>query len=95
MSYEFYNNKVLEDAVLGVIMSGSGNTKFGYSFIQGAVPTGISCEPTKNIGNFILRIDGKPALQGFCNAFNIEKESLKELENQGFLTITQVFGTKE
>lgn len=95
MSYEFYNNKVLEDAVLGVIMSGSGNTKFGYSFIQGAVPTGISCEPTKNIGNFILRIDGKPALQGFCNAFNIEKESLKELENQGFLNYYQVFGTKE
>lgn len=93
--YEFYNNKVLSDAVLGVILSGQGNTKFGYDFIQGAKPTGITCTPTKSIGNFLLKIDGKPALKGFCNAFNIEKESLKELENQGFLNYYHVFGTQE
>jgi len=93
--FEFYDNKVLDDAICGVIMSPEGNTKFGHDLIQGAIPTGISCEPTKKIGNFLLKIDGKPALKGFCNAFNIEKESLKELENQGYLNYYHVFGKQE
>ncbi|MHA1341555.1 MAG: FIST N-terminal domain-containing protein [Promethearchaeota archaeon] len=94
-SYEFYKDQVLEDAFLGAIISGTNNTKLAYGFTQGAKPTGISCTPTKKIGNFILKIDGKPALKGFCNAFNIEKDIFKELETQGYLNYYHVFGNKE
>jgi hypothetical protein len=95
VSNEFYNDQVLTDAVLGVVLSGMGDAKFGYGFTQGAAPTGVSCKPTKKIGNFLLKIDDKPALQGFCNALNLEKESLFELENQGFLNYYNILGTNE
>jgi len=94
-SYEFYKNKVLEDSILGVIISGSNNTKFAFGFNHGAVSTGITCTPTKYIGNFLLKIDGEPALKGYCKAFNIEKDILYELENQGFVNYYHVLGARE
>jgi len=92
---EFFNEKVLQDAVLGVILSGTNDTKFGYGFAAGAEPSGISCSITKNIGSFLLRINGKSAVKGFCEAVGIEKESLVELQNLGYINIYNILGTRE
>ena len=87
VSYEFYNDRVLSDAVIGSVVSGTGSTKFGYGFTQGAESTGIFCHATKKIGNFLLKIDNQPALKGFCNAFNLEMQSLYELESQSIFKL--------
>ncbi|MBD3350216.1 MAG: hypothetical protein GF364_01895 [Candidatus Lokiarchaeota archaeon] len=95
LAYEFYNNKVLEDAVTGVILSEADGTKFGHGFAAGAEPTGVTCHATKNIGNFLLRIDKKKAIEGFCDAININVGSLEELENQGYVNYYHILGTRE
>ena len=94
-SEEFYNNEVGTDRVVGAILSGNNSTKFGFGFAAGAEYTGKSCKPTKNIGNFILKIDGKPALLGLCSAAGIEKESLHELRSSDYLNFYLILGTKE
>ncbi|MBN1800437.1 MAG: hypothetical protein JW891_02970 [Candidatus Lokiarchaeota archaeon] len=94
-SVEFYNDTVGTDNVVGTILSGSGNTKFGYGFAAGAESTGKTCTPTKNIGNFLLKIDGKPALLGLCSAVGITKEALYELKSGGYLNYHIIMGMRE
>ncbi len=94
-SKEFFEDHTLEDACLGVFMSGSENAKFGYGFAAGAEPTGIKCKPTKAIGSFLLKIDDKPALNGFCEAVDIEPKTLANLENDGFVNFYYILGTQE
>lgn len=94
-SVEFFNDEIGNDNVVGVILSGQGSTKFGVGFAAGAESTGKTCIPTKNIGNFLLRIDGKPALIGLCDAAGIQKESLEELRSSNYLNYHTILGTKE
>lgn len=94
-SEEFYNDNSGTDSVIGAILSGHNSTKFGIGFAAGAEYTGYSCTPTKNIGNFILRVDGKPALLGLCSAAGIQKESLYELRSSDYLNYYVILGTKE
>lgn len=94
-AYEFFNDQSLEDAVVGMILSGEGDTKFGHGYGAGAEPMGIKCKASKNIGNFLLRIDKKPALEGFCDATKIQMGSLEELENQGYVNYYHILGTQE
>ena len=94
-SEEFYNDEVSTDSVMGVMLSADNSSKFGFGFAAGAEPTGKFCVPTKNIGNFLLKIDGKPALQGLCNAIGIETDSLHELRGSAYLNYHTILGTKE
>ncbi len=83
-SVEFYNDQIGDDNIVGVILSGEGATKFGFGFGAGAESTGKTLKPTKKIGGFFLKIDGKPALEGFCNAASIKLESLEQLRPYGY-----------
>jgi hypothetical protein len=94
-AYEFWDNKVVVDGSMGLFLSGTGNTKFGFGYRAGAEPLGISVRPTKNIGNFLLQINNKPALEGFCEAINIEPESLKNMANDGYMNFFYMLGTSE
>ncbi len=94
-SVEFYNGEVLKDAVLGAFLSPLNDSKFGFAFCAGAEPLNVSCSPTSNVGNFLLRIDGKPAIKGFCDAVHLEKESLQELKNLAYLNYYYMLGTRE
>ncbi len=94
-SEEFYNDEVGTDKVVGAILSGNSSTKFGFGFAAGAESMGKKCKPTKNIGNFILKIDGKPALLGLCSAVGINIESLHELRSSDYLNYYLILGTKE
>ena len=95
ISYEFFGDKVLEDSILGAIISGNEETKFGYGFAAGAIPTGETCKLTKNIGNFLLKIDDKPALEGFCQSIDIDPEITSELKSQGYVNTYQMLGFSE
>jgi hypothetical protein len=94
-SVEFFNDNIVNDNVIGALISGVGSTKFGYGFVAGAESTGKTCRVTKNIGNFLLRIDDKPALLGLCAAAKIQKESLRELRGSNYLNYHLILGTRE
>ncbi len=94
-SIEFYNGKILNDGLVGAIISGKNNTKFGFGFGAGAESTGNICKITKNIGSFLLRIDGKPALLGFCDAAGLNKDALSELKATGYTNIYNIIGTTQ
>ncbi len=94
-SFEFFNNQMLEDASIGAMLSWNEGTKFNFGFEAGAEPTGMSCVPTKAIGSFILNIDNKPALQGFCDAINFDKSSLEGLKYNGYVNIWNIIGTRD
>lgn len=95
IQYEFYNKQVLTDALAGAIISGTGDTKFGFGYGAGAQPTGIDIKITKNIGNFFLKIDKRPALEGFCEAVGISQASLEELQYEDYTNYIYLFGTTE
>ncbi|MHA1148094.1 MAG: FIST N-terminal domain-containing protein [Promethearchaeota archaeon] len=94
-SVEFYNDTVGNDNIVAAILSPTGSTKFSFGYGAGAEPTGKSCMITKNIGSFLLRIDGKPAVVGLCDAAGIEKESLRELRGADYLNYYTIIGTTE
>ncbi|MFX1317149.1 MAG: FIST N-terminal domain-containing protein [Promethearchaeota archaeon] len=94
-SVEFFNDEIGADNVVGAILSAQGSTKFGTGFGAGAEFTGRKCRPTKNIGNFLLEIDGKRAIAGFCEAAGIQVETLKELKPFNYTNSHTILGTKE
>ncbi len=94
-SVEFYNDKIVDDNIIGVFLSPSNSTKFGFGFAAGAESTGKKCIPTKNIGNFLLKIDNEPALLGLCKAAGIQKDSLYELKSSFYLNYHTILGRKE
>jgi hypothetical protein len=94
-SAEFFGNKSYEDAVNGAIISSTGDSKFGFGYAAGAEATGLTCKLSKKIGNFLLRIDNKPALEGFTDATHLDPESLNELQNQGYVNYWHMLGTRE
>ncbi|MFX1338641.1 MAG: FIST N-terminal domain-containing protein [Promethearchaeota archaeon] len=94
-SVEFYNDEVGDDNFIGAVISPIGSTKFGLGYSAGAEYTGNSATVNKNIGSFLLRIDGKPALKGLCDAANIKIESLKELKSSDYLNYYNIVGTTE
>ena len=94
-SVEFYNNEIGTDNIVGTILSGKGTTQFGFGYAAGAEYTGKSVIPNKNIGNFILRANGQPALLGLCSAVGIEKEALYELRGASYLNYYIILGTTE
>ncbi|TXT67240.1 MAG: hypothetical protein BAJALOKI1v1_140008 [Promethearchaeota archaeon] len=83
-SVEFYNDEVGDNNVVGAILSAEGESKFGFGFGAGAESTGKTLTPTKKIGGFFLKVNGDPALEGFCDAAGIKMESLEQLRPFGY-----------
>jgi hypothetical protein len=94
-SHEFYDNKTWDDACMGALLNPKGDAKFGIGYAAGAIPTGYTCKATKNIGNFLLKIDDKPALDGFCEAVKSEPQSLYNLKNEAYMNFYYMMGTTE
>lgn len=94
-SVQFYDDKVIDDSVIGVSLSPQNSNKFGFGFSAGAESTGRKCEITKNIGNFLLRVDDEKALIGFCEAAGIQLESLRELKYSEYVNFHNIIGTKQ
>jgi hypothetical protein len=94
-NYEFFGDKASKDSVCGTLLSPTGNSKFGYGFAAGVESIGKTCAITKNIGSFILRIDGKPAIKGFADAVGIDKDSLVEMKNIAYVNYYNMLGSRE
>lgn len=94
-SVEFYNDEIGKDNLVGATISGLGSTKFGFGFAAGAEPTGKECNIDKNVGSFLLKIDGEPALKGLCEAAGIQIASLEELRPGDYLNYHTIIGTRE
>ncbi len=94
-SVEFFNNNLGEDNFVGACISAQDPIKFGFGFAAGAEFTGKTCKITKNIGSFLLRVDGKPSVVGLCDAAGIKPESLRELRGAGYLNYYTMIGTTE
>lgn len=62
-TYQYFNDEVMEDAAIGVLLSGDFRFDIGVS--HGSQPVGITRTVTKAEGNHIYEIDNKPAFEVF------------------------------
>ncbi len=62
-TYQYFNDEVLEDAAIGVLLSGDFAFDVGVS--HGSQPVGITRTVTRAEGNHIYEIDHKPAFEIF------------------------------
>ena len=58
-TYQYYNREILNNALIGTILSGEG--VFGYGLRHGWHPLGRPHTVTQSSGNIIKEIEGKPA----------------------------------
>lgn len=73
-TYEYYNDTVLSDAVVGIGMS--GNFSFGFGVRHGWQPVGRPLKVTKADGVILKEIDNKPALSIYEEYFGEEASEL-------------------
>ncbi len=62
-TYQYFNDEVMEDAAIGILISGDFDIDVGVS--HGSQPVGITRTVTKAEGNHIYEIDNKPAFEVF------------------------------
>jgi hypothetical protein len=79
-TYQFYNNEVLTDSVVGVYL----NTDIfcGYGVRHGFSPTGEPFLVTKAKGNILYELNQKPAIDAYLEYFGLSKDE-KGLEKLG------------
>jgi hypothetical protein len=73
-TYEYYDDKVLSDAVVGIGLT--GNFSYGFGVRHGWEPIGLPLTVTKADGVLLQEIDGKPALSVYEEYFGKEAEEL-------------------
>jgi len=76
-TYEYYQDKVLTDAVVGVGLS--GNFSYGFGVRHGWEPVGLPLKVTKADGVKLQEVDNKPALNVYKEYFGKDvSELIKE-----------------
>ncbi len=73
-TFEYFGEEVLNDAVVGVGIS--GDFSFGVGVQHGWEPIGLSMKVTKSEGAVLKELDGKPALQIYEDYFGKRAEEL-------------------
>ncbi len=73
-TWQYYNDKLLNDCVLGVGLS--GDFAFGFGVRHGWEPIGLPLTVTKSEGAVLKELDGKPALKIYQDYFGKEAEEL-------------------
>lgn len=68
-THQFYNNAVLTDSVVAVLITGDTDIVFGVN--HGCNPVGREMKITKAAGNIIEEIDNRPALDAMKDYFDI------------------------
>ena len=74
----FYNDRVLQDSAVGILLLGNFNYHIGIA--NGANPIGTIKTVTKADKNTILEIDGQPALEVFTKDFDLESAGERTLQ---------------
>ncbi|MHA1377098.1 MAG: FIST N-terminal domain-containing protein [Candidatus Helarchaeota archaeon] len=90
-AYEIFNDQVYYDSIVTCLLS-SEIAKFGVGFDAGVKRTGKILKVTKNVGPFLMGIDGKKALEGLLEKLGYEREALSELSYQGYVNFLSLLG---
>ena len=73
-TWEYIDDRVLTDAIVGVGIS--GNFSFGFGLKHGWEPVGLAMKVTKASGTLLQEVDGKPALTIYQEYFGKEAAEL-------------------
>ena len=73
-TYEYYNNQVLENSVIGIGLS--GKFSFGVGVRHGWEPIGLPMKVTKAKGAKLIEVDNRPALSIYEDYFGKKAEEL-------------------
>lgn len=73
-TYEYYNDQVLTDSVVGVGLS--GNFSYGFGIKHGWETVGLPMKVTKAKGTLLQEVDGRPALTIYEENFGKEASEL-------------------
>lgn len=73
-TYQYYDNKVMEGAV--VLIGFYGEVSFGFGVRHGWEPVGVPMKVTKAEGSLIKEVDGKPALSIYEEYFGKTAEEM-------------------
>ena len=73
-TYQYINDKVLNNSVIGVGLS--GNFAFGVGVRHGWEPVGLPMKVTKSEGAKLIEVDGRPALSIYEDYFGKKAEEL-------------------
>jgi hypothetical protein len=75
-TYEYYNDKVLSDCVVGIGLS--GKFSFGVGVRHGWEPVGLPMKATKSKGGKLMEVNNRPALSIYEDYFGKKSEELTE-----------------
>ena len=73
-TYEYYNDQVLTNAVVGIGLS--GKFSFGVGVRHGWEPIGLPMKVTKSVGGKLLEVNNRPALSIYEDYFGKKAEEL-------------------
>ncbi len=90
-TYQYYNDTVMSDSVIGVMID--GDVHFGIGVRHGWKPIGVSKKVTKSDGAVLYELDGKPAVHIYEEYFGKKAEELK-VEPLARLAITYPLGLR-
>jgi hypothetical protein len=84
LTYQYYDDRVLTDAVVGALVSGPVDVGLGVS--HGCLPIGVEKKVTKAKGNLLQEIDGRPAWSFFKEYLDEDVDEI-DVENATFISV--------
>lgn len=90
-TYQYYNDQLLSDTVVGAVVE--GEVKFGIGVRHGWKPIGAPKKVTKSTGAILYELDGKPAVSIYEEYFGKKAEELKS-EPLARMAITYPLGLR-
>ena len=79
-TYQYFNREVLNNALIGTILSGEG--VYGYGLRHGWHPLGRPHTVTHSTGNIVRRIENKPAINIYTDYFKKTAQEIKSMLTQ-------------
>ena len=79
-TYQYFNREILNNALIGTILSGEGN--FGYGLKHGWKPLGKTHIVTQSSGNVVKRIEDRPAVELYKSYFKKNLDEIRSLITQ-------------
>lgn len=91
-TYQYLNDKVYSDSVVGLGIT--GDFKIGIGVKHGWVPVGAPMTVTKSEGAVLHEVNGQPAIKIYEDYFGTEEASVLKTETLAKLAITYPLGLK-
>lgn len=91
-TYQYLNDKVYSDSVVGLGLT--GDFKIGIGVKHGWIPVGAPMKVTKSKGGVLYEVNGMPAIKVYEDYFGVEEASVLKTETLAKLAITYPLGIK-